>query len=296
MYYRRKIILSLLALKAQPVSKIDLQKLLFIFTKYPNSTRIYDFVPYKFGCFSFQANADLKTMIKYNLVSSDDKEWTLEDKSSDYISQLKDNDKRTLHQLMKHHGNKSTNDLIKFTYKSFPYWATKSTIAHKHLSHDELTKIEAQKTHSNEQALYTIGYEGISLEAYLNRLIANDIKLLLDVRKNAKSMKYGFSKKQLTNACNGIGIEYMHMPEVGIDSDKRTELNDQSDYDSLFREYEKTTLTTTTSYQEQIGALVMEYDRVALTCFEKNICQCHRKPLAESVVTLSSSKLELKHI
>jgi len=50
----------------------------------------------------------------------------------------------------------------------------------------------------------------------------------------------------------------MHMPEVGIESDKRTELKDQSDYDSLFKEYKKTTLTTTVSYQEQIKELVAQ--------------------------------------
>jgi len=83
-----------LSLKPGPVSKIDLQKLLFIFTKYPNSTKVYEFVPYKFGCFSFQANADLKTMIKYDLVSADDKKWTLEDKSTNYFDQLKDEDKK----------------------------------------------------------------------------------------------------------------------------------------------------------------------------------------------------------
>jgi len=296
MYYRRKIILSLLALKKESVSKIDLQKLLFIFTKYPSSTKVYDFVPYKYGCFSFQANADLSTMIKYNLVSSDDNRWTLEDNDTDYISQLKDNDKRTMTALMKHHGSKSTDELIHFTYKSFPYWATKSTIAHKHLNAEELEKVEEHKTHSNIESLYTIGYEGISLESYLNKLIDYDIKLLVDVRKNAKSMKYGFSKKQLLNACNGIGIEYWHMPEVGIESDKRTALNVQSDYDSLFEDYKDNTLATTISYQKRIGTLVNEYKRVALTCFEENICQCHRKPLAESVVALSKSKLKLKHI
>jgi hypothetical protein len=296
MYYRRKIILSILSLKNEPLSKIDLQKLLFIFTKYPNSTKIYDFVPYKFGCFSFQANADLKTMIKYNLVSTDDTHWTLKDTETDYISQLKENDLKTLTKLFKHHGCKTTNELIYFTYKNFPYWATKSTIAHNHLSKEELTKVQNRKSHSTAKALFTIGYEGVSLESYLNKLIENDIRLLLDVRKNAKSMKYGFSKNQLANACNGIGIEYKHMPEVGIESNKRTELNNQSDYDKLFDNYKETTLLMTKSYQEQIRELVGEYERVALTCFEENICQCHRKPLAESVLSLSNSNLKLHHI
>lgn len=295
MYYRRKIILSLLALKKESVAKIDLQKLLFIFTKYQDSTKVYEFVPYKFGCFSFQANADLKTMIKYDLVSADEKRWTLEDTTTDYFDQLKEADKNTLLALMKHHGQKSTSDLIKFTYKSFPYWATKSTVAKKYLSNEELAKVDAQKTPSSDIALFTIGYEGIPLEAYLNKLIKHDIKVLLDVRKNAKSMKYGFSKNQLSNACEGIGIEYIHMPEVGIESDKRNELNDQSDYDVLFDEYKATTLQSTTQYQNQISDLVESHHRVALTCFEENICQCHRKPLAESVVAKSTS-LVIRHI
>jgi len=161
MYYRRKIILSLLALKKESIAKIDLQKLLFIFTKYQDSTKVYEFVPYKFGCFSFQANADLKTMIKYDLVSADEKKWTLEDTTTNYFDQLKEGDKKTLLALMKHHGQKSTSDLIKFTYKSFPYWATKSTVAEKYLSKEELAKVETHKTPSSHKALFTIGYEGI---------------------------------------------------------------------------------------------------------------------------------------
>lgn len=296
MYYRRKILLSLLSLKKEPLSKIDFQKLIFIFTKYDSSTQIYDFVPYKFGCFSFQANADLNTLSKYNLISSDEKYWRLEDSTTNYFGQLKENDKEVLLQLLKHHGSKSTNELIYFTYKNFPYWATKSSIAHKHLTEEELEVVNNLKINSQNSALYTIGYEGISLEAYLNKLIQNDIQLLLDVRKNAKSMKYGFSKNQLSNACQGIGILYQHMPEVGIDSDKRTELNSQSDYDSLFEDYKAETLIKTKPFQHNILTLLNENKRIALTCFEENICQCHRKPLAESVVKLSNSNLELIHI
>lgn len=55
-------------------------------------------------------------------------------------------------------------------------------------------------------------------------------------------MKYGFSKKQLNSACEGFGIQYVHIPEVGIESDKRQELNTQSDYDKLFEVYKSDTL------------------------------------------------------
>jgi uncharacterized protein (DUF488 family) len=144
--------------------------------------------------------------------------------------------------------------------------------------------------------LFTIGYEGVSLEEYLNKLIINGIKVLCDVRKNSLSMKYGFSKTQLQKACEGVGIKYKHIPDLGIDSDKRQELNTQTDYNNLFTIYLNDILTKTRSQQEDIIELLKTYKRVALTCFEANIHQCHRKHLAEAIVNLPHFKYELKHI
>ena len=109
-------------------------------------------------------------------------------------------------------------------------------------------------------------------------------------------MKYGFSKSLLKKFCESVGIEYVHMPEVGIDSDQRQELNSQRDYDQLFRIYKKENLATTKEIQTKILELLQVKKRVALTCFEANICQCHRKPLAESICALSEDQFDLKHI
>jgi uncharacterized protein (DUF488 family) len=123
---------------------------------------------------------------------------------------------------------------MKHTYLSFPYYAINSKTA-KDLLHDEQYQkiIKARPLNSNT-ILFTIGYEGISLEEYLNRLIKNDVKLLIDVRNNPVSMKFGFSKSQIQKYCESLGIEYMHIPEVGIISKQRQELNSQKDYDNLF--------------------------------------------------------------
>ena len=148
----------------------------------------------------------------------------------------------------------------------------------------------------NDVTLFTIGYEGISLEHYLNKLIKNNIKLLCDVRKNALSMKYGFSKSQLKNACEGVGINYLHIPEVGISSDKRQELNSQADYDKLFKEYISTNLSKTTSSQKEILDLLKKYKRIALTCFEADKCQCHRTHLAEAISNFKEFKYQVEHL
>ena len=144
--------------------------------------------------------------------------------------------------------------------------------------------------------LFTIGYEGRSLEEYLNKLIIHNVKVLCDVRKNPLSMKYGFSKNQLRNACEGVGIEYRHFPELGIDSDRRQELHNQSDYDKLFLQYRHNTLANTRQLQKVLLELLNEKNRIALTCFESNIHQCHRTHLAEEIASLPDFNYTLQHI
>lgn len=63
--------------------------------------------------------------------------------------------------------------------------------------------------------------------------------MLCDVRRNPWSRKYGFSKSTLSNACEGVGIRYEHLPELGIVSDARRNLETQADYDALFAHYER---------------------------------------------------------
>ncbi|MBA4145585.1 MAG: hypothetical protein C0523_07475, partial [Cytophaga sp.] len=92
------------------------------------------------------------------------------------------------------------------------------------------------------------------------------------------------------------GISYIHIPEVGIQADQRQELNSQKDYDELFTLYRNNNLSKTLDYQQQILDLLIEHKRIALTCFEANICQCHRKHLAEAIEGLPMFKYELRHI
>lgn len=275
------------------IDKIKLQKLVFLACKRQKNSE-YHFIPYKFGCYSFSLKADLITMVKKGLLNEDQICYVLPSKI-DYFKSLKEDDKVIIRDIKKYYGHMSSNALMKYTYTHYPYWATKSTVAADILNKDELTKVSQYKEEKLNTTLYTIGYEGCSLEEYLNKLVCNDIKVLIDVRCNPLSMKFGFSKTLLSGYCNSLGIEYRHFPEVGIKSNQRRELNTQKDYDKLFDEYKKE-LPSTLSTQLLILQILNQYKRVALTCFEADICQCHRKPLAESIECLPNFKYELKHI
>jgi uncharacterized protein (DUF488 family) len=294
MFYRRKIILALIQMLGGELEKIRIQKLLFLFSQKKIKSE-YDFIPYKYGCYSYSAKADLVTMVKKDILLENENTYT-KNTSVDFIKTLKLEDKKFLEEIVKLYGNMSNSALIKHTYINYPYYATKSTIADKILNEEQLTKVTNQKACSTETILFTIGYEGVSLENYLNKLVKNDVKLLVDVRKNSLSMKFGFSKSLLKKYCESIGIDYIHIPEVGINSDQRQELNSQKDYDDLFEKYKKTTLLETNSYQETIINLLTKYSRIALTCFEADVCQCHRKPLAEAIAKFPIFDYKVKHL
>ena len=156
--------------------------------------------------------------------------------------------------------------------------------------------VNAQVRIYTDTALFTIGYESLSLETYINKLIVNDVHVLCDVRKNAYSQKYGFSKSQLAQACAGVDIEYIHIPELGIDSCERKELVSQRDYDLLFEKYERTTLKTNEAYLDIILNKIKEKGRVALTCFEKEVIQCHRGRVAKRLMSVPNKGLILKNL
>jgi len=293
MFYRRKIILSLFQLCNGNVEKTKLQKLLFLYSQRKLESE-YDFVPYKYGCYSYSANADLVTMVKKEFLSESERGYSKID-PKDYLPTLKPKDRELLTETIDSYGNMASEALIRHTYINFPYYAINSTIAERILNEEYYNRVLNTIPNQNGKSIFTIGYEGVSLEKYLNKLVKNNIKLLVDVRKNPLSMKYGFSKTLLKRFCESLGIKYIHIPEVGINSNKRQTLEKQEDYDILFESYKKTTLKETSTQQQEIINLLNEYNRIALTCFESNICQCHRLPLAESLKSIESD-LVVEHI
>jgi uncharacterized protein (DUF488 family) len=294
MFYRRKIILAFLQIFDNKLDKMRLLKLLFIFTQ-KQTAKVYDFIPYQYGCFSYSVYADINAMVQKNILIENNNNLVLAE-ITDYFHQLKQEDKYYLQQVKSQCGTMSNDDLIHYTYTNYPYWATKSIIAKKSLSVEEYKKVLQMVPKSDKTILFTIGYEGISLEEYLNRLIKNNVKVLVDVRHNPLSMKYGFSKSQLQRYCENSDIEYLHFPEVGIVSEQRQELNTQADYDQLFAVYRENNLPKTVAVQKHIFELLKSKKCIALTCFEADINQCHRKHLANAIAALPRFNYEIKHI
>lgn len=294
MFYRRKIILALLQVFDGRLEKIKLQKLLFLVCQKQKEPE-YDFIPYLYGCYSHSAKADLYTMVKKDFLTEDETSYSKKDPIN-YLALLDEEDRKLVTYAYVLYNKMDGDGLMKHTYTNFPYYAINSITAERLLNSEQLNKVNTFRPALTATTLYTIGYEGISLEAYLNKLIKHDIKVLVDVRNNPLSQKFGFSKSQLIRYCEGLHIEYVHFGEVGIESEYRQELKSQADYDNLFDTYKAKTLPKSVATQQKILDLLIAKKRIALTCFEANICQCHRKHLAEAIIKLPEWNYELKHI
>lgn len=300
--YKKKVILAFMEKLGRSISAKSLQKYLFIFSRMQIEDRIYDFVPYKYGCFSFQANQDIVSLEKAGYISiqdepNSDKLYTLlhDVRAS---SDLNIFDSKNIDDIVKLYGRMSQDELITYTYRRWPFTAINSVIKERLLSKEELEKVEYQrfKYIDDTPMLFTMGYEGYTLEKYIHRLITNDIRVLVDVRKNAFSMKYGFSKSILEKACKGINIQYIHIPQLGIESEKRKELNTQRDYDILFDDYERTTLKNNWEYLLNVRSILDKERRICLLCFEKDPKQCHRTRIAKALMNLSDREYNLEEL
>lgn len=291
-YYRRKIILALLQKFNGELLSTPLQKYLFLITRMQKD-KAFDFIPYKYGCYSLQANQDLMVLEKMGYVTREQNKnaisWKLISKD-DFIRAIKKEDVACLNTVFRTFNEYRTNDLIKHTYLNYPFWAINSTILADVLTVEERIKVLAQRKQSNEKTLYTIGYEGVSLEMYINKLIVNDVKVLCDVRKNSYSQKWGFSKATLQDACEKVGIKFVHIPQLGIESGERQELKVIADYKRLFASYEATTLIENNVSLLQLSEIVTTNERVALTCFEKDVQMCHRGVIASQLMMLDKLK------
>lgn len=294
MFYRRKVLLALIEAFGGQLQNTDLQKLLFALSAKQQKPS-YHFVPYKFGCFSFRAIADKSALIKTGFLNNTDK-WEMADKRLSIYETLSPEDKLAINQIKALYQNKLGKQLVKDIYIKYPYYAINSEIAHDILTSDEYIKVIEQKPNERQLTFFTIGYEGISLEEYLNKLIRHNVRLLCDVRKNALSKKYGFSKNELKKACEGVHITYMHLPELGIPSQERKDLQSQEDYNSLFSWYEKKVLPKQTIKLNELFLLTRQYERIAITCFENCVDQCHRSKIAAAIQKLPEWNIPVKHL
>lgn len=278
-----RIILMSLFDAPQGMTKVKLVKLLFLFSM-ESSGNTYSFLPHKYGPFSFQ--------LYRNLTALSNTGWIDEEllKIHDNKTEMALTEIRKLPKMMRDnfmnilgmYGNLSEGEILKVVYARYPEFTFRSELAP-----------GTFPVPTAPISIYTIGYEGASIDSFLNTLLQTGIKQLIDVRRNPISRKWGFAKNTLAGLCNKVGIGYMHFPELGISADKRVNISTQEDYDRLLNEYEENDLPL---YEDVVSKvlLLMEQTPSALVCMEADVRMCHRGRLANMLEKIS--KLPVVHL
>ena len=297
LFNRQKVLVSLLHELGGKVSNLDFQKLLFLYCREYQAKPSYDFVPYRFGAFSFTSYADRRKLIERGLLADNNETWELMDSGNEAAEELCTQAEGIAGFVQKYNRLRG-NMLIAETYRRYPYYGIHSQIVGKVLRGDTkaMKNIRAATPEKGKPGVVTIGYEGRTLEAYLNILLEDGVTLLCDVRRNALSRKYGFSKGTLTKGSEGVGIRYEHLPQLGIDSKFRKTLSTQESYDRLFDQYQRDVLPRQTDALRTIADWVNRGERLALTCYEHLPVQCHRHCVAEALESRLGSQFNISHL
>jgi len=127
-------------------------------------------------------------------------------------------------------------------------------------------------------------------------LILHNVKILVDVRKNPISRKYGFSKHQLQRYVENIQIAYIHLPELGVPSGMRQNLDSDQAYAKLFKQYERDILSRQPEAVAKLRQIIGARERVALTCFEADHTSCHRSKITEYFQSDPSFEIPITHL
>ena len=273
MLKRQRILLHLLKRADKPLTRIELTKWCFLLRhEMPSQggSSFFDFVPYQYGPFSFSMYQELDKLAAQSFVETpDDKSVVLTPLGESEASSPSDV-AQDVEVLASRFRGMSTNRLLDYVYDRFPEFTVNS-----------VREKRAQRPTAVPN-VYTAGYEKCSVDRFLSVLVSSGIRRLIDVRMNPVARRYGFHKSTLQRLCGKLSIDYRHLPELGIHSSQRQQLATREDYDTLFQEYQRTTLKEEQAAISRVVELVAELPSV-LVCMEADPCFCHRLRLASVV-------------
>lgn len=128
---------------------------------------------------------------------------------------------------------------------------------------------------SERMQVFTIGYEGATMESFLAALEGAGVRQVIDVRQLPLSRRPGFSKAPLAATLKEHGIGYVHLkalgtPKPGRDAAKK---GDRMTLETVYAG--QLELPEAQAQAAQMRALIAEAPS-ALLCFERDPGMCHR--------------------
>jgi hypothetical protein len=280
MLRRQRTTLALLQEAGQTLSATQLFKLVFLLAEETSLGRgeaFYEFLPHKYGPYSFALNRELEALVSQGYIKEQHSGSTI----AYAITPLGTREQRSVESdatravrfVYEKYGKLGIQPLLRDVYSRYPWFSTRSEL-------ENLIPKDVPKRSVAPPAVYTIGYEERSVDGFFNKLLRVGIRVILDVRANPISRKYGFAKKSLGAISGKLGLIYEHWPQLGISSEKRQGVQTPAEFKQLFGYYDRVILPEVNDDVTRMAEQIKQAPSV-LVCMERQAPDCHRSRLAK---------------
>ena len=244
---RQKLLVTLLQEAGGTAPRISFMKWLFLLsqeTDWGISECPYEFVPYRYGPFSFVAYHDLRKLESMGVVQQAEGAFVLCEGDAPGSSTALD----AVREVVGKYGQHSPDELMADVYSRYDWFAMLT-------ERPELAEHIPQRGLA-EPAVYTLGYAGRNLDGFLYLLLERNL--------------------------GELGLQYVAMPELGIPSEARQDIGSTAKRSALLEQYGEWLDETQTDSVAQVAALMTDAP-LALMCMESEATDCHRSVLATAV-------------
>ena len=134
--------------------------------------------------------------------------------------------------------------------------------------------------------VYTLGYQGLSIEHYLRALRDAGVEMVIDVRENAWSQRSEYIGSLLKRSLADAGIMYQHWKMLGNPAANRKSALNAS---QCLRRYRAYLNDDSRALNLLLAKIEDEWHRdrkVSLTCYENNPVDCHRSVIVDELKRL----------
>jgi uncharacterized protein (DUF488 family) len=137
--------------------------------------------------------------------------------------------------------------------------------------------------------VFTIGYEGLTVERFLSQLREHRVQCLVDIRELPLSRKPGFSKRALASIVTAAGLTYVHRRDLGCPKPVRDRYRQDGDWQRYRQGFQAYLGTQQAAINELAG--IVASSASALLCYEADFNYCHRSMIADAVRARSGASI-----
>ncbi|HEX9774466.1 MAG TPA: DUF488 domain-containing protein [Actinomycetota bacterium] len=147
---------------------------------------------------------------------------------------------------------------------------------------------------NSKTTLYTIGYAGKTLRAFVDVLKKNRIESVIDIRQTPMSRQPGFSRNRLAEGLRKAGITYEHVAALGNPPQIRAMFHGPAITEG--RKRYRQLLNNGRSHHVDWLVAVAEAQRTAIMCLESSPDQCHRQVVGEVAAERAAGSVKVREL